>query len=76
MRNATSCRAQALTVTFTSTLGERAGHGAYQAGDCGKVPFTPKLAGITGTRKQLKKFANPAVTSSSARARARSPRAA
>ena len=26
------------------------------------MPFTPKLAGITGTRKQLAKFANPAVT--------------
>jgi hypothetical protein len=63
MRNATSCDAQQLAATFTSTLGATAATTApYQATGCDKVPFDPKLSGITATRKQLKRFANPAVT--------------
>jgi hypothetical protein len=66
MRNATSCALQQLTATFTSTLNATASTTApYQATDCDKVPFAPKLAGAVGKkgdRSELAKGGHPTVT--------------
>jgi hypothetical protein len=66
MRNATSCAAQQLTATFTSTLNATATTTApYQATDCDKVPFAPKLAGVAGKKgnaSELSKGGHPTVT--------------
>jgi hypothetical protein len=66
MRNATSCAAQQLTATFTSTLDASATTTApYQATDCDKVPFNPKLEGAVGKqgdRSELAKGGHPTVT--------------
>lgn len=63
MRNATSCEAQQLTATFTSTLGAIAdGSAPYRATDCDKVPFAPKISGVVANKSQLAKGAHPGVT--------------
>jgi hypothetical protein len=63
MRNATSCDAQKLTATFTSTLGSTAtAEAPYRATDCDKVPFAPKISGVVATKSQLAKGGHPAVT--------------
>jgi hypothetical protein len=66
MRNATSCAAQQLTASFTSTLDATATTTApYQATGCDQVPFKPKLegtAGKKGDRSELAKGGHPTVT--------------
>ena len=66
MRNATSCAAQQLTATFTSTLSATATTTApYQATGCDKVPFAPKLSGVAGKpgdSSELSKGGHPTVT--------------
>jgi hypothetical protein len=66
MRNATSCAAQQLTATFTSTQDAGASTTApYQATGCDKVPFNPKLQGVAGQkgdRSELAKGGHPTVT--------------
>lgn len=63
MRNATSCAEQQVAATFTAVGGQRATSGApYQATDCDKVPFKPRLSGVVGPRGQLGKGGHPAVT--------------
>jgi hypothetical protein len=63
MRNATSCDAQQLTATFTSTLGATADASApYRATGCDQVPFKPKLSGVVATKSQLAKGGHPTVT--------------
>lgn len=63
MRNATSCAAQQITATFTSTLGQTArADGPYRSTDCDKAPFQPKLVGAIGGKGPVAKGSTPAVT--------------
>jgi hypothetical protein len=63
MRNATSCAAQQLTATFTSTADATAQASApYRATGCDDVAFRPRLSGAVATRQQLAKGAHPTVT--------------
>lgn len=63
MRNATSCAAQQIAATFTSTLGRGAQASApYRATGCDRVPFDPGLSGVVATRSQVRKGSHPVVT--------------
>ncbi|HEU4658317.1 MAG TPA: hypothetical protein VFR97_12365 [Capillimicrobium sp.] len=63
MRNATSCAQQELTARFTAVGGKTSeATTPYQATDCDKVPFEPKLKGVIGDRSSVGKGAHPGVT--------------